>query len=75
MQSRLNYIGKSNISVIDASYETDLFEEDISVEHSGDSWKNYYWVDPETSLVVKSKQRIGPNFPVIEMTILKPYAS
>lgn len=75
MLSRLNHIGKSNNSIIDASYETELFEEDISVEHSGDSWKNYYWVDPETSLVVKSKQRIGPNLPVIEMTILKPYAS
>lgn len=75
MLSHISYIGKFNISVIDASYGTNLFEENISVEHNGDSWKNYYWVDPETSLVVKSKQRIGPNLPIIEMTILKPYAS
>lgn len=65
---------KATIDILDEPHQTELFEELISIQHNGYSWENYYWVDQKTGQIVKSKQQLGPDLPVIEITILKPYA-
>ena len=60
--------------ILDKSHDVILIDELISVGHDQNSWHNYYWFEPSTGRVLKSQQQLGPDLPVIEMTILKPYA-
>ncbi|HHQ4546972.1 TPA: YjbF family lipoprotein [Aeromonas veronii] len=41
----------------------------------GTSWTNVFWRDPVNGQVVKTRQHLGPDLPVIELTILKPFSS
>ena len=60
--------------ILDKSHDVMLIDESVSVGHDQNSWHNYYWFEPSTGRVLKSQQQLGPDLPVIEMTILKPYA-
>ena len=60
--------------ILDSSHDVMLIDELVTVEHSHASWHNYYWFEYSTGRILKSQQQLGPDLPVIEMTILKPYA-
>ncbi|WP_421158803.1 YjbF family lipoprotein [Aeromonas dhakensis] len=60
--------------ILEKSYDVMLIDELATVEHSHASWHNYYWFEHSTGRILKSQQQLGPDLPVIEMTILKPYA-
>ncbi len=60
--------------ILDSSHDVMLIDELVTVEHNHASWHNYYWFEQSTGRILKSQQQLGPDLPVIEMTILKPYA-
>ncbi|HHQ4902675.1 YjbF family lipoprotein [Aeromonas veronii] len=60
--------------ILDRKYDVMLIDELVTVEHNHESWHNYYWFEQSTGRILKSQQQLGPALPVIEMTILKPYA-
>lgn len=60
--------------ILDKTHDVILIDELVSFGQDQNSWHNYYWFEPSTGRVLKSQQQLGPELPVIEMTILKPYA-
>ncbi|ANB52223.1 hypothetical protein WM43_05855 [Aeromonas veronii] len=60
--------------ILDKTHDVILIDEFVSFGQDQNSWHNYYWFEPSTGRVLKSQQQLGPELPVIEMTILKPYA-
>ncbi|WP_273858890.1 YjbF family lipoprotein [Photobacterium sp. GSS17] len=50
------------------------FSEHVSVDALKVSYTNNFWIDPNTGAVLKSKQKIAPGLPFIELTLLKPYS-
>lgn len=60
--------------ILDRTHDVVLIDELVTVEHNHESWHNYYWFEHSTGRMLKSQQQLGPALPVIEMTILKPYA-
>ncbi|WP_265468223.1 YjbF family lipoprotein [Aeromonas salmonicida] len=62
------------LSILDRLHNVMLIDELVTVGHNHNSWHNYYWFDRRTGRLLKSQQQLGPDLPVIEMTILKPYA-
>jgi hypothetical protein len=65
----------TELVILDRIHAVVLMEEEVVVEHSQARWHNRYWVDRDSGQLVKSQQQLGPDLPVIEMTILKPYSS
>jgi len=63
-----------SLLILDKSHDVILIDELVSGGQDQNSWHNYYWFEPSTGRVLKSQQQLGPELPVIEMTILKPYA-
>lgn len=61
--------------VLDKKYPVLLVTERIDMALNSTGWNNYYWVDRNSGRVIKTAQKLGPDMPVIEMTILKPYNS
>ncbi|MFV0595814.1 YjbF family lipoprotein [Shewanella sp.] len=51
------------------------FSENVSVEALNIKYQNEFWLDPENGTVLKSRQKIAPNLPFIDITLLKPFAA
>lgn len=74
MQAKFISAVPEKLLILDKSHDVMLIDELVSVGHDLNSWHNYYWFEPSTGRVLKSQQQLGPDLPVIEMTILKPFA-
>ncbi|ELM3617335.1 YjbF family lipoprotein [Aeromonas sobria] len=74
MQAKFISAVPEKLLILDKSHDVMVVDELISVGQGQDSWHNYYWFERSTGRILKSQQQLGPNLPVIEMTILKPYA-
>lgn len=61
--------------ILGKSYQTWLFEESIEIPSLNQHWFNKYWVDQHNGEFLKTEQQLGPDMPVIKMTILKKYPS
>lgn len=62
------------LTVLDNTYSVWVIEERIEMLERKQRWHNRYWVDRESGRLLKSEQQLGPDMPVITMTILKPYS-
>jgi len=62
------------LTVLDKAYSVWVIEERIEMLERKQRWHNRYWVDRESGRLLKSEQQLGPDMPVITMTILKPYS-
>ena len=60
--------------ILEKSHDVMLIDELVSFGQGQNSWHNFYWFERSTGRILKSQQQLGPDLPVIEMTILKPYA-
>lgn len=74
MQAQFISAVPEKLLILDKSHDVVLIDELIRVGQGQNSWHNYYWFEPGTGRILKSQQQLGPGLPVIEMTILKPYA-
>ncbi|EKP0319040.1 YjbF family lipoprotein [Aeromonas veronii] len=74
MQTQFISAVPEKLLILDKTHDVMLIDELISFGQGQNSWHNYYWFEPGTGKILKSQQQLGPDLPVIEMTILKPYA-
>ncbi|MCE9847202.1 YjbF family lipoprotein [Aeromonas allosaccharophila] len=74
MQAKFISSVPEKLLILDKSHDVMLIDELVSFGQGQNSWHNYYWFERSTGRVLKSQQQLGPGLPVIEMTILKPYA-
>jgi hypothetical protein len=74
MQAQFISAVPEKLLILDKSHDVMLVDELVSFGQSQNSWHNYYWFERSTGRILKSQQQLGPDLPVIEMTILKPYA-
>ncbi|MGR6723424.1 YjbF family lipoprotein [Aeromonas veronii] len=74
MQAQFISAVPEKLLILDKTHDVMLIDELISFGQGQNSWHNYYWFEPGTGKILKSQQQLGPDLPVIEMTILKPYA-
>jgi hypothetical protein len=54
--------------------ETNYYQETVTFPAIDAEFTNHFWLDKSTHQVVKSIQQLGPNMPVVQMTILKSFA-
>lgn len=52
-----------------------VWQEEVSIAESGESWRNTFWVDISTGQVRQSLQMLGADYIPVESTILKPAKS
>lgn len=62
------------IMVNEKPIETLHFTEEVTIKSLDISYQNNFWVHPQTGKVLKSKQKLAPGLPYIEITLLKPYS-
>lgn len=74
MQAKFISVVPEKLLILDKSHDVMLVDELVSFGQGQNSWHNYYWFERSTGRILKSQQQLGPDLPVIEMTILKPYA-
>ncbi len=74
MQAKFISAVPEKLLILDKTHDVILIDELVSFGQGQNSWHNYYWFERSTGRILKSQQQLGPSLPVIEMTILKPYA-
>ncbi|MEH8196712.1 YjbF family lipoprotein [Aeromonas allosaccharophila] len=74
MQAKFISSVPEKLLILDKTHDVILIDELVIFGQGKHSWHNYYWFEPRTGRILKSKQQLGPGLPVIEITILKPYA-
>lgn len=75
VNSHFSFIAKENILINDTPTQALHYLESVSVDNLNIQYQNEFWLIPETGHVIKSRQKIAPNQPFIEITLLKPFAS
>lgn len=73
--SEFKLIGDENILINGAPTQALHFSEHVSVDALNIQYQNEFWLDPQTGNVIKSHQKIAPNLPFIDITLLKPFAA
>ncbi|MFB2733532.1 YjbF family lipoprotein [Shewanella mangrovisoli] len=72
--SEFHQIAEESILINGTPTQTLHFNERISVEALNIEYQNEFWLNPQTGKVIKSHQKIAPNLPFIDITLLKPFA-
>ncbi|WP_299016260.1 YjbF family lipoprotein [uncultured Photobacterium sp.] len=75
-QLKSTFIRQQNavIMINDKPIETLHFTEDVLVDSLNVTYQNDFWLQPQTGKVLKSKQKLAPGLPYVEITLLKPYS-
>ncbi|UJF22344.1 YjbF family lipoprotein [Shewanella sp. OMA3-2] len=71
--SIFTFIADETLSINDKPVLVKKFNEHVVVSNLNMEYTNQFWVDSTTGLVLKSRQKIAPNLPYIDITLLKPY--
>ncbi|MGF1689456.1 YjbF family lipoprotein [Photobacterium japonica] len=53
--------------------DTLYFTEEVSVTALDATYTNAFWLHPSTGRVIKSRQKLAPNLPYVDITVLKPF--
>ncbi|PIW61870.1 YjbF family lipoprotein [Shewanella sp. CG12_big_fil_rev_8_21_14_0_65_47_15] len=73
--SQFNFIAEENILINDTPTQALHFSEMVSIAALDIHYQNEFWIKPNNGQVIKSRQKIAPNLPFIDITLLKPFAS
>lgn len=68
--SRFSQQGSEVLNLAGKAVVCQVWQEDVSLQATGDSWKNTFWVDASSGQVRQSKQMLGAVLPV-EISLLK----
>lgn len=68
--SRFSQQGSEVLNLAGKAVACQVWQEDVSLQATGDSWKNTFWVDASSGQVRQSKQMLGAVLPV-EISLLK----
>jgi hypothetical protein len=63
----------TSITINNKSIVVQHFVETVLVESLSLTYRNDFWIDPATGVVLRSRQKIAPSLPYIVITLLKPY--
>lgn len=74
LHSEFHYQQTAFIMINDQPIKTMYFTEHVSVPSLNVDYTNDFWIHPETGKVLKSRQKIAPNQPYIDITLLKPFS-
>lgn len=74
-KSEFKLISDENILINGTPTQALHFSESVSVDALNIQYQNEFWLDPQTGSVIKSHQKIAPNLPFIDITLLKPFAA
>lgn len=72
--SLFEYKGLEQETILDKPRTLARYDEMLTVPALNQSYCNTFWLDPETGIVVKSLQYMGPGLAPVQFTVLKPYA-
>jgi len=72
--SRFKVLGMQSVAVGPAKQSLLAVEEQVSEVQGQFSYRNHYWLDPDSGAVIKSRQRLGPQLPELEFVLLKPFS-
>lgn len=75
LDSRFEFVAEENIVVNEKTVSTLHFNEIVDVSELDVQYQNQFWIDPVSGVVIKSRQKLAPSLPYVEMTTLKPYSS
>nr|BAT23608.1 lipoprotein YmcC [Klebsiella sp. 6168] len=70
LTSRFSLQGNEVLNLAGKSVPCQIWQEDVSLQATGSSWQNTFWVDAATGQVRQSTQRLGAVLPV-EISLLK----
>ncbi|ABM24325.1 MULTISPECIES: YjbF family lipoprotein [Shewanella] len=73
--SQFKLIADENVLINDTPTQLLHYSETVSVEGLNIQYQNDFWLKPDNGHVVKSRQKIAPNLPFIDIILLKPFAS
>lgn len=74
MKSTFSSPVKATLVINEKSREAVYVVENVVVDNIDIQYKNEYWLSPGTGDVLKSRQKVAPGLPSVEMTILKPFS-
>lgn len=74
VKSEFAFMGNEQLDINDTIRPSKHFVEHVSIPTLGMEYDNHWWIDPNNGAVIKSKQKLAPNLPVIELILLKPFA-
>lgn len=69
-----NFMARETIRSTVWEKEVDYYQEQVTIPALDVQFTNHFWLDKDSHQVVKSIQRLGPEMPLVEMTILKPFS-
>lgn len=73
--STFNLVAEESILINGTPIQALHFNERVSVEALDIEYQNEFWLNPQNGNVIKSHQKIAPNLPFIDITLLKPFAA
>ena len=74
LQSKFTRQKDAVVIVNEKPIEALYFTETVTVSSLSTEYQNDFWLHPQTGKVLKSRQKIAPNLPYVEITLLKPYS-
>lgn len=74
LQSEFTRQKDAVIIVNEKPIEALYFTETVTVSSLNTEYQNDFWLHPQTGKVLKSRQKIAPSLPYVEITLLKPYS-
>ncbi|OLQ76102.1 lipoprotein YmcC precursor [Photobacterium proteolyticum] len=74
LQSEFTRQKNTVIIVNEKPIEALHFTEIVTVSSLSIEYQNDFWLYPQTGKVLKSKQKLAPSLPYVEITLLKPYS-
>ncbi len=74
LQSTFINQGPETLTILDKAHSLLRVDEQVYIAALNMHYTNSFWLDPKTGSVVQSHQYLGPDLPLIQFTILKPYA-
>lgn len=72
--STFTFIADEEITINGSVKSLKRFDEHVSVPALATEYTNQFWIDADTGLVLRSRQKIAPNLSYIDITLLKPYS-
>ena len=72
-RSTFSFVSDETITINEKPLTLKKFNEHVVVPHIDIEYDNQFWIDASNGMVIKSNQKIAPNLPYIEITLLKPY--
>lgn len=73
--SQFQFVATETIIINQTPTQVLHYSELVTIKGLNIQYQNEFWLKPDNGQVVKSRQKIAPNLPYIDITLLKPFAS